>query len=391
VRVIGGEECCINLWDDERKRVIPMAYYGPVPEAYAAIKVEYGEISLTASALQAGRPLAVKDAHRSPLSNPKITAMLGTQSKLVLPLIASDRKLGAVVIGFTEPHEFSEEEISRAARAAELVAVVVAKAQLHDELKRHALGLEGEVATRTQELRAANEQLRSLDRMKSRLITHIGHEFRTPIANLGTYLRLLATGRPEKRDHYMTVLNDQVDLLRRLIETVTVFAEVDLAPEARPHDPWPILSIIDQAVARYRPDASAKSIRFEMHRPGGALRVRANPQRISTALDELLSNAIAYTDEGGRVVIAIEQVEEAEKDWVCVSVTDTGVGIPADELPYVFEQFFRGKQRALQVRGIGMGLSLVQAIAEAEGGRVEAESAGVGQGSTFRLRLPLVE
>jgi signal transduction histidine kinase len=104
-----------------------------------------------------------------------------------------------------------------------------------------------------------------------------------------------------------------------------------------------------------------------------------------------LSNAISYTDEGGRVVVTVEAVEEAGRRWVCVTVSDTGIGIPADELPRVFEQFFRGRQRALQVRGIGMGLSLVQAIVEAEGGRVSAESPGVGQGSTFRMCLPLAE
>ena len=73
-----------------------------------------------------------------------------------------------------------------------------------------------------------------------------------------------------------------------------------------------------------------------------------------------------------------------------ISVIDTGIGIPADELPRVFDKFFRGRQRSLKVRGVGIGLSLVQAIVQTEGGRVTAESAGVGRGSTFRLWLPEV-
>jgi signal transduction histidine kinase len=119
--------------------------------------------------------------------------------------------------------------------------------------------------------------------------------------------------------------------------------------------------------------------------------VRANPQRVAAALDELLSNAIAYTDAGGSVVVRVTQETREDRTWACASVFDTGVGIPPEELPRVFDQFFRGRQRALQVRGVGLGLSLVHAIAASEGGRITAESEGVGKGSTFRLWLPVVE
>ena len=391
VRIIGGDECYITRWDEAAQRAIPVAAYGPTRDSYASLPMPAGEVTLIDSVLSAGHPIAVEDVFNSPYGNPQIAAQFSSRSWLALPLIADGRKLGAVLLGFNQVRRFTEEEIARTSRAAELVAVAVAKAQLHDELQQHARSLEDEVATRTQELRVANEQLRSLDRLKSHLITQISHEFRTPLANLTTYLQLLASGRPEKRDAYVTVLREQTDVLTRLIQSVTAFAEVDLSPDARPAQPWPIADAIQRVVAMNRSSALSKSVRIDVDQSGINLLVRANPSRLNIALDEILSNAVAYTDEGGWITIVVEKIEEDRRGWVRVSVSDTGVGIPADELPHVFDQFFRGRQRVLQVRGIGMGLSLVQAITEAEGGRVTAESAGVGQGSTFRLWLPAAE
>ncbi|HLF28055.1 MAG TPA: GAF domain-containing protein [Anaerolineae bacterium] len=391
VRVIGGDDCYINAWDVADQRVVPVAHHSAGRGGAPLLPLPASKVSLTRSTLATGQPIAVEDAFDSPYSDPQIAALFPARSKLALPLIADGKKLGAVIIGFNQPHAFSEEEIARSARAAELVAVAVAKAHLHADLQRRARDLASDVAARTQELRVANEQLRSLDRLKSSLITQISHEFRTPVTNLTIYLRLLTSGWPEKRDQYLAVLNEQTEMLKRLIESVTVYAELDLTPDAGAHLPWPIGQALERAAAAHQAEASAKSIRLEAL-PGDAdLRVRANPQRIDMALRELVSNAIAYTDAGGRVTIRFERAEEARREWVRVSISDSGIGIPANELPHVFAQFFRGRQRALQVRGIGMGLALVQAIAEMEGGRVTAESAGEGQGSTFRLWLPRAE
>jgi GAF domain-containing protein len=392
IRVIGGDECNITRWDEAAERPVPVASHGTSRELYQALRFPAGaQQTLTGRVLSLGAPLAIEDVFDSPYSNPQIAALFTSRSRLALPLIADGRKLGAVLIGFKEKRSFTEEEIARASRAAELVAIAVAKAKLHEDLTHHARGLESEVAARTQELRAANEQLRSLDRLKSHLINQIGHEFRTPAANIRTYLHLLETGRPEKRGQYLSILSEQSDVLKRLIESVTTFAEIDLSPEARPAHAWLIGSAIDKVVEHCRPDAAARSLRIQLERAGLDLPVRANPQRVARALEEIMLNAFAYTDAGGLVSLRVERVEEGDDRWVRLSVSDTGVGIPPDELPHVFDQFFRGRQRALQVRGIGMGLSLAQAIAMAEGGRITAESPGLGQGSTFRLWLPLAD
>ena len=391
-RLLGADGAFITRWDEVTHATVHVAAYGRYRDLYPSLPpTPADQPTLTQAVLEAERPIGVHDVHHTPLLRRSFAEKFSTRSLLGLPLIAHDRRLGALLIASDTPRRFAQAEIELAQSAAHLVALAIDNARLHDELRQQAHSLSEEVALRTQELRNANEQLRSLDRLKSQLIEQIGHQFRTPVANIGTHLRLLESGRPEKHDHYMAILNDQTEALKRLIETVTAFAEVDLAPDARPFEPWPIANVVDPLATRYRLDAAAKSIQFDVVVGGAELRVRANPQRIGTALNEILSKAFDYTDEGGRVTLAVEHVDEGGRGWVRISVIDTGVGIPADELPRVFDQFFRGRQRLLQVRGVGIGLSLVQAIVQTEGGRVTAESGGVGQGSTFRLWLPAVD
>jgi len=390
-RLLGADGAFITRWDEATQVTVHAAASDPYRDMYPALPpTPPDQPTLTRAVLEEGRPIAVSDVYNSPYLRPDFVKKFTSRSLLGLPLVAHGRRLGVLLIASNTPRRFAHAEIELAQSAANLAALAIDNARLHDELRQRANSLSEEAALRTQELRSANEQLRSVDRLKSQLIEQIGHQFRTPVANISTHLRLLASGKPEKRAHYLAVLNDQTEALKRLIETVTAFAEVDLTPDARPYEPWPIANVVDPLVARYHPDAAAKSIRFDVDPGGAELRVRANPQRIGRALDEILSNALDYTDAGGSVTLAVERVEEAGRDWVRISVIDTGVGIPADELPRVFDQFFRGRQRLLQVRGVGIGLSLAQAIVQTEGGRITAESAGEGQGSTFRLWLPAV-
>ena len=310
-RLFNADGAFITRWDEVTRVTVHVAAYGRYRDVYPLLPpTPADQPTLTQAVLEARCPIGVYDVHHTPFLRPSFTEQFSTRSLLGLPLIAHDRRLGALLIASDTPRRFARAEIELAQSAANLVALAIDNARLHDELRQQAHTLSEEVALRTQELRNANEQLRSLDRLKSQLIEQVGHQFRTPVANISTHLRLLESGRPEKRDRYMAVLNDQTEALKRLIETVTAFAEVDLAPDARPFEPWPIANVVDPLAARFRPDAAAKSIQFDVVAGGAELRVRANPQRIGAALNEILSNAFDYIDEGGRVTLSVERVEE---------------------------------------------------------------------------------
>jgi len=108
-------------------------------------------------------------------------------------------------------------------------------------------------------------------------------------------------------------------------------------------------------------------------------------------LNNLVVNAIQYTSEGGKVVVSTGKEEAEGRTWATVTVTDTGMGIPEEELPHIFERFFRGSRpQSMQIAGTGLGLPIVKEIVELHGGRVTVESL-VGEGTTFTVWLPLAE
>jgi signal transduction histidine kinase len=112
---------------------------------------------------------------------------------------------------------------------------------------------------------------------------------------------------------------------------------------------------------------------------------------MTQVLDNLINNAIRYTSEGGSIVVSTGKTKARGREWATVSVADTGMGIPEDEQPHVFERFFRGeKPRTLQISGTGLGLAIVKEIVELHGGQVTVESE-VNEGSRFTVWLPLAE
>ena len=136
--LIESDHCFLGLWDETRGRIVPTAAYGVKEELYLNMTVETGEKTLTASALEAGHSLVVEDAYHSPYVSPRMTELFGTQSVLVIPMIADGKKLGAVLLGFIEPHRFTTEEILLSEQAADLVALALAKFQAVEEAHRRA-------------------------------------------------------------------------------------------------------------------------------------------------------------------------------------------------------------------------------------------------------------
>jgi signal transduction histidine kinase len=143
--------------------------------------------------------------------------------------------------------------------------------------------------------------------------------------------------------------------------------------------------VVDAALARLAPHYDAKGVVLHAEIPKGSSDAIADKDRIVQVLTNLLSNALRYTPPGGAVTVVANTVD----DTVRFDVRDTGIGIPPEHLAHVFERFYRvdlARSRALG--GSGVGLTIARALVEAQGGRIRAESAGAGQGSTFSVTLP---
>ncbi len=233
--------------------------------------------------------------------------------------------------------------------------------------------------------------LKELDRLKSRFVSNVSHELRTPITTIKLYAALLRKASPQKREGYLDTLEQEADLQARLVEDILQISRIEAGRlEAKP-EPTALNDLTEAAVESHRGLAENRGLALE-HRPAepgpGAL---VDPRQMMQVLTNLMVNAIQYTPEGGRVVVSTGKKEAEGCAWATATVADTGMGIPEEELPHIFERFFRGeKPRRMQAPGTGLGLAIVKEIMELHDGQVTVESR-VEEGTIFTIWLPLVD
>jgi signal transduction histidine kinase len=226
------------------------------------------------------------------------------------------------------------------------------------------------------------------DRDRSRdFLADVSHELRTPIAALRTFNELLkgqAADDPEARSEFLESGGQQIDRLDWLATNLLELSKLDsglVLLELRPDD---LRAAVEDAVEQAEGAASKRGVTLKLHLPDNPLRIRHDPQRIGQVVSNLVLNAIKFTGRGGSVDVHLEPADSGAR----IDVVDTGVGIDADELPHIFERFYRGVQ-ASEARGSGsgLGLAIVRSIVDMHGGTIEVESS-VGNGSRFSVILP---
>lgn len=241
--------------------------------------------------------------------------------------------------------------------------------------------------------------LRALDRMKARFVANVSHELRTPIATIKLHTYLMQR-HPQRWREYLDPLVREVDHQAQLVESILQISRIDAGRLEMAPQPTSLNELVRGIVASHRVLAQESGLTLKYRSaPPLASRQSQNgepialidPERIVQVLNNLVGNAIRYTPEGGTVTISTDKQEADGRIWATVEVSDTGIGIPPDELPHIFDRFFRGEQpRAMQLPGTGLGLSIVQEIVELHGGRVTVSSEQ-GLGSTFSVWLPVAD
>ncbi|MEP6640049.1 MAG: HAMP domain-containing sensor histidine kinase [Chloroflexota bacterium] len=226
------------------------------------------------------------------------------------------------------------------------------------------------------------------DRDRSRdFLADVSHELRTPLAALRTFNELLKEGAaddPDARAEFLESSGEQIERLDWLAQNLLELSKLDsglVLLDLRPDD---LRAAVETAVEQTMAAAKRRGIDLKCHLPDAPIRVRHDPQRIGQVVANLVANAVKFTPKGGSVSVDVDSTPDGAR----IEVTDTGVGIDAAELPYIFERFYRGS-RANEARGSGsgLGLAIVRSIVDMHGGKVEVESL-VGRGSRFIVSLP---
>ena len=237
---------------------------------------------------------------------------------------------------------------------------------------------------------AAREQAEAANRAKDEFLAVLSHELRTPLNAMLGWVRLLKTNRDSDE-----IFNKAVESIERSALTQTKFVE-DLLDVTRIANgnirltkrPFTLNQIVQASVDGIRPAADAKSITLSYKADESDIAVFADPERIQQIVNNLMSNAVKFTDEGGEVSVTLDR----SGDEARLVVRDTGQGIAPEFLPKVFERYKQANNSTTNRKGgLGLGLAIVKHLAELHGGSIAAESDGEGKGSTFTVRLPLSE
>jgi signal transduction histidine kinase len=231
------------------------------------------------------------------------------------------------------------------------------------------------------------DDLERAERLRRNMVADVAHELRTPLSNLSGYLEAISDGvlKPDKAA--ISSLREEATTLSRLVTDLQELSLADAGELKLTRQPEDMAQLIKQAVAAQQSQASAKGLTVKAELPPGLPEVNVDAHRIGQVLRNLLDNAVAHTPGGGSVTLTAVNMGDEMK----IRVTDTGEGIPPDDLPNIFERFYRvDRSRTRSTGGTGLGLTITRRLVEAHGGRIEAES-DPGRGSTFTITLPLGE
>jgi signal transduction histidine kinase len=258
-----------------------------------------------------------------------------------------------------------------------------------EELRLLNAELEHRVQERTAENARLVGHLREADRRKDEFLATLAHELRNPLAPIRNALEILRLGSapsaPMERARAM--IDRQTERLARLVDDLLDVSRVARGKLALNREPVDLAEAVERGVEAVAEHAKDRGVKVTNEPSGAAVRVLADPGRVDQILANLLTNAVKYTDRRGRVTVAVG----AEDGFGVVRVRDTGVGIAPEVLPQVFELFVQSEQSAGHAEGgLGIGLHLVRELVGLQGGTVTAHSEGVGRGSEFVVRLPLV-
>lgn len=232
--------------------------------------------------------------------------------------------------------------------------------------------------------------LRRLEQIRKDFVANVSHELRTPITSIKGYAETLLSGALNDKKNareFLQIIYHDSERMAQLVDDLLELSKIESGKANLHIGPVAIEAIVDRVLLGFKKQLQEEGITFKKEIPSDIAKVDADENSIAQVLLNLLDNAIKYNKKGGSVTISAAQ----DDHYVTVHVTDTGIGIPAEDAPRVFERFYRvDKGRSRQLGGTGLGLSIAKHIVSLHGGQISVQSE-LGQGSTFSFTLPKVQ
>jgi PAS domain S-box-containing protein len=327
------------------------------------LRVPLGQ-GLAGTVAATGRPRLIEDTAKAEiysrhLIDPEIRSLLG------VPLRAQEQIVGVLHVGTRQPRRFSEEDVHLLERVADRVALAADRARLIAAIE--------EESTR-----------------KSDFLSIMAHELRTPLSAISNALYILENMEipDERAARQLMTAKRQTRQLARLAEDLLDIGRISKGKVELRRETVVIGAMAREAAESVRPFADARGQELLCELTPETLRVCGDPDRLEQVLNNLLQNAVKYTEPGGEVLLSVRR----EAQHAVIQVRDTGIGIDPPMLPQIFDLFRQVERDDPRVRGgMGIGLALVKRLVELHDGTIEVHSEGRGKGTTFTVRLPLLE
>jgi PAS domain S-box-containing protein len=335
----------------------------PSEEARKISRLELGQ-AICGTVARERRPIDATFIQQSDDPKVQLVKSQGIRCYACSPLLVGDRLLGTLSFASRSRDSFEEEELEFLRTICHYVTVAYERLRLVHEL-------------------------READRRKDEFLATLAHELRNPLAPIRNSLHVLRlTGNnPALLEQARSMMERQLGQMVRLVDDLLDVSRISRGKLELRKERVNLATVVQNAVEMARPLIEASNHELTVSLPGEPVLLDADLTRLSQVISNLLNNAARYTNRGGRIWLTAQQQDGA----AVVRVLDTGIGIPADQLPHIFEMFVQ-VDRSLERSqgGLGIGLTLVRRLVEMHGGRVEARSDGPGKGSEFVLHIPVV-
>jgi signal transduction histidine kinase len=228
--------------------------------------------------------------------------------------------------------------------------------------------------------------LEELNRLKNEFISNVSHELRTPLASIVGFAETIVSDEDLPREmieEFSNIILSEGKRLAKLINDILDFSNLETEKDTLEKTEFDIILVLKNLAKKWSKSAEEEGLTFSTEIPEAEIKIRADKERISNAISNLLSNAVKFTNKGGRVtLLARDFLKEVE-----IIVSDTGIGIPKEDIPKLFQKFSKVGRTGTQIPGAGFGLAMVKQIVDLHDGLVKVSSE-LNKGSTFIVKLP---
>jgi signal transduction histidine kinase len=229
-------------------------------------------------------------------------------------------------------------------------------------------------------------RLQSADEQRRRLLSDVTHELRTPLTVIQGNVEGMLDGVYLPDQAHLKLILEETQVLSRLVEDLRTLALSDSGALVLRREPTDLAELVRDAAAASRAQADAAGLAIDVELSSDLPLLLLDPARMRQVVLNLLANAMRYTPGGGTIVVRVRMAAGGGKEEVLLEIEDTGPGIAPEDLPHVFDRFYKARDS----RGMGLGLSIARSLVEAHGGAISAQSP-FGRGTTIRVILPVVE